>query len=491
MASDKQQQRSRRRQILGVGVRSVGRSVLHTVGGYDRAKSWQKTGQDWFDTLGNLKGAAMKLGQIAAQYQDFLPEQVTEQLARLQRDAEPWAFEHLTPVLDASLSSAQRARLTWIDEQALAAASIGQVHAARLDDGRDVVVKIRYPGVADAVDADIANLGRLLKLSRFIPMRGTDIDAVLGELRERFIEETDYRNELANLQIMRRFALPGYVLPEPVADLCTAAVLVTTRIDSAPIATAGPEIGHTMVEGICRQVFTFGALHADPHPGNFGLTAEDEIALYDFGCVKFLDEPTRRTLIALIAAGMDGRWQDVHTAMEQLGAVPPNRWRDDGAIYADIYARHASAALEPLKEQPHYVFSDDGLIERIHRETRCLAASLALFQRCPGDGVRAQNPQRAVLDHAPRGSRGRSLCASGKDRRRCIRPRSRCPLNQDVREPRIATCPTVLIAARTSAYASPALCSGGHDVYVAGVKHIGEQALTANIPGQPASGISH
>ena len=168
--SDKREQRTRRRRILGAGMRSLGRGVLQTMPGYDRAKSWQKTGQDWFDTLGGLKGAAMKLGQIASQYRDFLPEPLVEQLSRLQRNAEPWAFERLEPVLDEAWNDEQRALIAEIDEQAMAAASIGQVHRARLVDGRDVVVKIRYPGVADAVDADIDNLGRLLSLSCVLPI---------------------------------------------------------------------------------------------------------------------------------------------------------------------------------------------------------------------------------------------------------------------------------------------------------------------------------
>src|SRR5699024_8101735 len=195
---DRKELRSRQRKMLGACVRSLSRSVLHTVPGYDRARRWQTTGQDWFDTLGKLKGAAMKMGQIASQYQDFLPPEVGEQLARLQRDAEPWAFERLEPVLKAHWNEEQFAAVEHIETEAMAAASIGQVHRARLTDGTRVAIKIRYPGVADAVDADIANLARLFKLARFIPARGTDIDAVMGELRERFIEETDYRQELAH-----------------------------------------------------------------------------------------------------------------------------------------------------------------------------------------------------------------------------------------------------------------------------------------------------
>src|SRR5699024_7076850 len=158
MASDKGEQRRRRRKLIGAGTRSLGRSMLHTLPGYDRARSWQKTGQDWFDTLGDLKGAAMKMGQIASQYRDFLPEQVSSQLARLQRDADPWPFEQIAPVMDEYWTSEQVDRIDEIEPEVLAAASIGQVHRGRLTDGSEVAIKIRYPGVADAVDADIHNL---------------------------------------------------------------------------------------------------------------------------------------------------------------------------------------------------------------------------------------------------------------------------------------------------------------------------------------------
>ncbi|MES1925875.1 AarF/ABC1/UbiB kinase family protein [Salinisphaera sp. T31B1] len=383
MASDSKEQRDRRRRIFGAGVRSLGRSVLHTVPGYDRARSWQKTGQDWFDTLGHLKGAAMKLGQIASQYRDFLPEQLADQLARLQRDAEPWDFERLEPVLADSWSDAQWADIETIEPEAMAAASIGQVHVARLVDGRTVAVKIRYPGVADAVDADIANLGRLLKLSRFLPVRGSDIDALLAELRDRFIEETDYRHELSNLLALRAMALPEHRLPEPVTHLCGDQVLVTTLVHSDPIARAPARLGQAIVQAINLQVFTHGGLHADPHPGNFGVTEDQQVALYDFGCVKFFDTTTRAALRDVIAAALDERWRDVHDALERLGVVSPGSWDKHGTTYAEIYARHAAASIGPLRNRPHYVFADDGLIESIRAEIRASLRHWKLFNAAP------------------------------------------------------------------------------------------------------------
>lgn len=341
---------------------------MHKMPGYDHAKSLHKTGLDWYETLGNLKGAAMKLGQIASQYQDLLPAQVTEQLARLQRSAHPWDFAALQPILADEWSDEQFAQIAEIEDTALAAASIGQVHAARLTDGRDVVIKIRYPGVADTIDTDIANLGRLLKLSRFIPIRGRDLDVVLTELRERFLEETDYQRELNNLQTLRTLELHDFDLPEPVESLCTRSILVTTRLDSGPLENGTPALGKAVVQAINRQVFTLGALHADPHPGNFGVTERGTMALYDFGCVKYLDRETRLAMRDILAAAMSEDWQGVHDGMERLGAVPENSWEKHAGIYREIYSRHARSTLQPLRDNRPFVFDSDALIQSIRHE---------------------------------------------------------------------------------------------------------------------------
>jgi predicted unusual protein kinase regulating ubiquinone biosynthesis (AarF/ABC1/UbiB family) len=383
MTSNSDESKRRRRRIIGTGLRTLSRGAMHRMPGYDRAKGWHKTGQDWYETLGHLKGAAMKLGQIASQYQDLLPEQLTEQLARLQRNAEPWDFTDLEPVLEGEWSAAQRAEIATIDETPLAAASIGQVHAARLTDGREVMIKIRYPGIADAIDADVANLGRLLKLSRFIPLRGRDLDALLEELRERFVEETDYRIELANLETLRTLPLRDFELPEPIAHLCTQSLLVTTRLDSEPLATGDPELGGALAEAINRQVFTLGALHADPHPGNFGITERGTMALYDFGCVKYLDRDTRIAMRDILAAALIDDWAGVHDGMERLGVVPEGSWARHSEVYREIYARHAESTLAPLRAHRPYVFDNDELIGSIRREIGRSMAYWPYFQTAP------------------------------------------------------------------------------------------------------------
>lgn len=385
MNDDRRTQRSRRRRLFGVGVRTVGRGVLHALPGQDRARYWARSGADWFETLGELKGAAMKLGQVASQYRDLLPPQLIEQLERLQRDAQPRPFDEMHAVLDAAWGADEWNAVATIEHEAAAAASIGQVHRARLADGRAVVVKIRYPEVAASIDADVANLGRVLKWSRLLPVDSERLDAVLGEVRDRLKEETDYTTELANLQAMRGLALPGFVLPAPVVELCTESVLVMKEVASTTFQSlrdtdqaTRDAVGEQIVANLARQLFEHRLLHADPHPGNYGITEDGEVALYDFGCLKRIGDTEAEGLRAILAAGLDGDWPAVHAALADLGIVSRERYHTDKAVYDDIYRRHRDAALEPIAAQRLYDFAEGSAIQRIRAE---ILADLKHWQR--------------------------------------------------------------------------------------------------------------
>lgn len=376
MNADRRTQRSRRRRLVGVGVRTVGRGMLHVLPGQDRARNLAQSGADLFDTLGELKGAAMKLGQVASQYQDLLPPQLIEQLERLQRDAQPRPFDQMQAVLDAAWGSEQWNAVDNIEPEAMAAASIGQVHHARLADGRKVVVKIRYPEVAGSIDADVANLGRILKWSRLLPVDHERLDAVLDEVRERLKEETDYTAELANLRAMRELALPGFVLPKPVAELCTESVLVMETVASTPFQSlrdtdqaTRDAVGEQIVANLSRQIFEHRLLHADPHPGNYGITENGDVALYDFGCLKRIGDTEAEGLRAALAAGLSEDWPAVHAALADMGIVSRDRYPAEQAIFDDIYHRHREAVMGPVGAQRLYDFSEGSVIERIRHET--------------------------------------------------------------------------------------------------------------------------
>lgn len=375
MSEDRHTPRRRRRKLLAVGARTLGRGMLRVLPGQDRARSWARSGADWFETLSELKGAAMKLGQVASQYTDLLPPQLVEQLERLQRDARPRPFADMRGVLEAAWEADQWRAFDSIEHQAMAAASIGQVHRARLVGGRAVAVKIRYPEVAGSIDADIENLGRVLKWSRLLPVNSERLDAVLGEVRDRLREEIDYTTELANLQAMRQLHLPGFVLPMPVEPLCADAVLVMEEVESRPFESVRDAdqatrdaVGQTLVANLARQIFEHRLLHADPHPGNYGITADGEVALYDFGCLKRIGATEAEGLRAVLAAGLDQDWPAVHAGLASLGIVPLEAYDHDQAVYDDIYSRHREAVMGPVAAARLYDFSEATVIERIRRE---------------------------------------------------------------------------------------------------------------------------
>jgi len=169
--------------LLGVGLRTLGRTLVHRLPGGDRiersAKHWADVGEDWVKTLGELRGAAMKMGQLASQYSDLLPKTLADQLVKLQNSVEPMPFDELKPALKQYWKAAQWKQIADIDPVALAAASIGQVHRATLTDGRKVIIKIRYPDIELAVDSDIRQLRRLIGASKLLPVDNSALDRLM------------------------------------------------------------------------------------------------------------------------------------------------------------------------------------------------------------------------------------------------------------------------------------------------------------------------
>lgn len=369
--------------LLGMGARTLGRSLLKRLPGGDevqrRADYWTEVGRDWVQTLGQMRGAAMKMGQLASQYADVLPPQLAEQLRKLQNAAEPIAFEKVEAQLAQAWSASQRAQVAQLDPQALAAASIGQVHRAQLADGARVVVKLRYPGVEKAVDADLTQLRRLIAMSKLLPIDGPAMDRLMAEVRARFRDETDYASELAYLQHLRAHAaLDGIVYPTPHAALCGAGVLVLSEEPGEPVTVARhwpqavrDRIGTRLMRWLVHQIFVAKAVHADPHPGNFAFRnvgeGRGEVVIYDFGCVKRLPDAVLADVHALLDCVARRDWIGAHLAQDRLGGVAEDvRYESVAPLYADL----DRLLVEPLANPAGFDFADPDFIDALRERAR-------------------------------------------------------------------------------------------------------------------------
>ena len=291
--------------------------------------------------LGDMKGVAMKIGQMVS-FIDAggVPEQYRvayqQIVGALQANAPAMPFDTVRVVLERELERPTDRAFAWIDEHAMAAASIGQVHAARLHDGREVVIKVQYPGVDDAIRADLQNaelIGALAGLgAKVSPIRMTAEPKVIAEeIIERISEELDYRIEATNQTTFRsHYEDHPYIrIPEVVHDLSTERVLVMDRHDGLRWTDAvdQPEdIKNTWGEVISRFVFgslyDFGEFNADPHPGNYLFHDDGSVTFLDFGCVKRYTPDQLEKMRRMSTAVFDNDAEATLRAFQDLGCIP-------------------------------------------------------------------------------------------------------------------------------------------------------------------------
>jgi predicted unusual protein kinase regulating ubiquinone biosynthesis (AarF/ABC1/UbiB family) len=327
--------------IVGVqGARYAGTKAANVArsdeGGKEKLEQRHlETAMKMVGALGQMKGAAMKLGQFASFIDtEFLPEEsreiYQEQLAKLRTSAPPMPWEKVERVLDEEYEGEPLSELfADIEQEAFAAASIGQVHRAELPDGRRVAVKIQYPGIAEALDADLRNAGTIVRLARALAP-GLDAKAIAQELRERIMEELDYEYEAQNQRSFSRAYRdhPFIYVPDVVTRLSRRRVLVTELVEGLDFE-AVKALPHEERSRFGEIVFrcSFGSIYylqhfnADPHPGNYILMEDGRVAFLDFGMTKKLD----REQIVLEQRGIDAAFHNdperFRSTLHELGFI--------------------------------------------------------------------------------------------------------------------------------------------------------------------------
>jgi predicted unusual protein kinase regulating ubiquinone biosynthesis (AarF/ABC1/UbiB family) len=319
------------RAALGFGKRLTGMSRDDV-----NAELMEKAANQLFTVLGELKGGAMKVGQALSVMEAAIPEQFgepyREALTKLQKDAPPLPVAKVHRVLDAQLGTKWRDRFTSFDDKPIASASIGQVHKALWSDGREVAVKIQYPGADEALRADLKTMQRMVSVVKQISP-GADVQGIVDELIERTEMELDYRLEADN---QRAFAAaydndPHFLVPAVVAS--APKVMIAEWIDGVPMARIIAE-GTVEERDLCGTrlaELTYGAparvqmMHGDAHPGNFMMLADGRMGVLDFGAVAPLPGGFPIELGQTIRLARDKNYDELLPTMERAGFIQPGQ----------------------------------------------------------------------------------------------------------------------------------------------------------------------
>lgn len=332
------------------------------------------------DQLAQMRGAAMKVGQLMSMDTgDVLPPELTEILGRLRADAAFMPPAQLKKVLAKNWPEGWLNGFERFDVRPIAAASIGQVHKARLRDGRDLAIKVQYPGVAASIDSDVANVGGLLRMTGLLP-KGFEIAPYLEEARKQLHEETDYALEAAHLTRFRGL-LDGddrFVLPEVVEEWSTPDILAMTFVEGSPIedASAAPEamrneIARNLIDLLLTELFEFGLMQTDPNFANFRYVPETgRIVLLDFGATRELSVEIQRQYRDLLEAGLEGDRERLRAVSLEIGffvgaTKPAHQDRILGMI--GLLFEHLTRAAE-------FDFTDTAMSSQMQVEGMALAA---------------------------------------------------------------------------------------------------------------------
>jgi predicted unusual protein kinase regulating ubiquinone biosynthesis (AarF/ABC1/UbiB family) len=326
------------RAAVGLGKRLGGRPAERVA-----AEIQQRTAEQLFSVLGQLKGGAMKVGQALSVFEAALPTSLAgpyrEALTRLQEAAPPMPVATVHRVLGEGLGEQWRDLFTDFEETPAAAASIGQVHRATWSDGRTVAVKVQYPGAGDALVSDLDQLARLARLFAVI-QPGMDVKPLVRELKSRVVEELDYELEAESTTAFAEAYADDPEILAPSVVAVGPRVLVTEWIEGTPLASiiaAGSQeqrdrAGHLLSVLHFSAPARCGLLHADPHPGNFRLLPDGRLGVIDFGAVAHLPDGLPEPIGRLTRLALEGDAAGVLAGLRDEGFVKPEMEVDAEAV---------------------------------------------------------------------------------------------------------------------------------------------------------------
>lgn len=338
------------RAALGLGKRATGQPSAKV-----NAEMQARTAAQIFDVLGSLKGGALKFGQALSMFESAIPEELAEPyratLTKMQEAAPPMSPASAKATLRAELGEDWKDLFTSFTDKPAAAASIGQVHRAVWSDGREVAVKVQYPGAAEALLSDLAQVTRVARVSAgWVP--GLELQPVLDELNGRMAEELDYHLEAHSQdQMAEAYAGDGSIC---VAEVLAVSehVIVSEWIEGRPLSDIiahgtreeRDAAGERYLEFIISAPQRSGLLHADPHPGNFRMLADGRLGVLDFGAVSRLPDGLPAALGDLVTLALMDDAEGMLEVLRDEGFV-----RSSIDVDADDLMTYLSRFLDPLR----------------------------------------------------------------------------------------------------------------------------------------------
>ena len=349
-----------------------------------------RTAQQVAAELGEMKGALMKLGQMASYLDDGLPEPLRLALAQLQSQAPPMSVDLARAEIERELGAPIEDLFAAFDDEPIAAASIGQVHRAiaRMPDGteRAVAVKVQYPGVAEAIDADLRTadlLGALLALG----FKSLNPDDMVAEIKERLIEELDYTREAENQRLFGEFfrGHPFVHVPEVFDRLSTARVLTTELVTGSTFdeVTGWSQderdmAGETIFRFVFRSLYRFRAFNGDPHPGNYLFHGGGRVTFLDFGLVKHFTEDEMSMFKDMVSAAvLEHDMEKYRRIIEGAGMLAP-----DAPVTTEEAGDYFAHFYEPVRESRPLTWTT-GYATSIVRHTFDRTSAIAQYATVP------------------------------------------------------------------------------------------------------------
>jgi len=328
--------------------------------------------------LSQMRGAAMKIGQLVSMDTgDLLPAELAAIMARLREDADFMPPAQLKKILAAQWPEGWLREFSRFDVRPIAAASIGQVHRAQLRDGRDLAVKVQYPGLARSIDSDVANVGALIRMSGMLP-KGFALEPYLAEAALQLHEETDYQREARYLNRFRDLLVDeqGFILPKVHADWSTQSILAMSFVAGKPIEEAASEsqgrrnqIMQKMIELFLKELFEFRVIQSDSNFANYlydPLTGD--VILLDFGAVREISNDISMFYRNLLKAGIDGSRELLEELSVTIGIISENTKKAHRDQILDIMQMAFGGLSAPV-----FDFADTTLTQKMQRAGEALA----------------------------------------------------------------------------------------------------------------------